>query len=313
MTSSFSYSYFGLNCISNVALPLPENSNASSVDIHVDYEQRSEIRISQPYPPFREFRSDARGWLLQYTDGAGDWGAYHYSAADRRIVMMGSAPPENFIPPLLGAVAAVIWRQRGACVLHGAAVEHGGKAIGLLGPSGSGKSTLTAALLARGCRLVSDDVLVLTAASSGFNVFAGHGRLSLDQPTADMLGLLESKTSEPLTRSGSSKLWLEANVAGGGFQPEATRLAGLYVLEPFDPGKIGTSSIALSAGSATIELLQNIYGSDWIAPQVETDLRLSSSLSSQIAVRRLLRNRSLPELNLTAELIFAEGFKSSFS
>lgn len=57
-------------------------------------------------------------------------------------------------------LAAVL---HGLEVLHASAVALGGRGLALLGPSGAGKTTLAAHLVARGARLVTDDVLAVTA------------------------------------------------------------------------------------------------------------------------------------------------------
>lgn len=51
----------------------------------------------------------------------------------------------------------------GSPVLHGSAVERDGLALVALGNSGSGKSTLAAHLVAAGCRLITDDAVVLSS------------------------------------------------------------------------------------------------------------------------------------------------------
>jgi HprK-related kinase A len=46
-------------------------------------------------------------------------------------------------------------------ILHGAVLEHGGRALLLPAPPGSGKSTLCAALVSRGWRLLSDELTLI--------------------------------------------------------------------------------------------------------------------------------------------------------
>jgi len=59
---------------------------------------------------------------------------------------------------LLGSCMGALLLQRRMLPLHGSALDAGGKAFAIVGPSGAGKSTLAAALAARGCRLLSDDI-----------------------------------------------------------------------------------------------------------------------------------------------------------
>lgn len=63
---------------------------------------------------------------------------------------------------LLHVIWSIVLDERGQASLHGSAVERNGQAIAVLGQSGSGKSTAVLALLDRGWRLLSDDLLAFT-------------------------------------------------------------------------------------------------------------------------------------------------------
>ena len=58
-------------------------------------------------------------------------------------------------------------KQRGLTTLHASAVEAQGGAALFTGVSGAGKSSLLAALVQRGCAMVSDDIAALRAAADG--------------------------------------------------------------------------------------------------------------------------------------------------
>jgi HprK-related kinase A len=77
-------------------------------------------------------------------------------------------------------------------IFHSAVVEKAGRAALLAGPSGSGKSTLCAALLARGWRLLSDELALLDPAQ-------GH-LLPIPRPVAlkgTSIGLIEGLLPAP--------------------------------------------------------------------------------------------------------------------
>jgi hypothetical protein len=60
-----------------------------------------------------------------------------------------------------GSVTAFLLSMRGQTVLHGSAVDVGGRALGFVGKSGQGKSTMAAVFCSVGATLITDDVLPL--------------------------------------------------------------------------------------------------------------------------------------------------------
>jgi hypothetical protein len=71
--------------------------------------------------------------------------------------------------------------------LHATAVETTHGAVAFLGESGYGKSTLAALFVQAGCRLLTDDMLVLTGAQNGFIVQPGPPRIKLYRDIADRI------------------------------------------------------------------------------------------------------------------------------
>lgn len=67
----------------------------------------------------------------------------------------------------LGSAWAAIGYQRGWAMLHGSAVEIGGKAVLLSGAQERGKSTLAAAMAMRGHALLADDLVRVDPARAG--------------------------------------------------------------------------------------------------------------------------------------------------
>lgn len=94
---------------------------------------------------------------------------------------------------LLGHVLSFSLLARGADPLHGTVIDAGGDAIAFVGDCGRGKSTLAAALLARGCRVVTDDVVALRKRGGRWGVHPGIPRLKLAQDVArTVLGRLDA-------------------------------------------------------------------------------------------------------------------------
>ena len=84
--------------------------------------------------------------------------------ASHRVIRWHRGPastPAAVRADLLGRVLALATHVDGALVLHASAVSVDGGAIAFLGPKRAGKSTLATALVRRGARLVTDDMLVV--------------------------------------------------------------------------------------------------------------------------------------------------------
>src|SRR5205807_1718557 len=87
-----------------------------------------------------------------------------------------------------GMVLAAVLRHRGRLVLHANAALTPRGAIAIAGRSGAGKSTTLAALLARGCAMLADDITALRLAADGqVEALPGVARVHLTQAAADGL------------------------------------------------------------------------------------------------------------------------------
>lgn len=110
-------------------------------------------------------------------------------AGDRIDVYAGHEPRvDTAYTYLISQVISVALLQRGVETLHASAVAFDDRGIVLVGDSGYGKSTLTAALLERGARLVTDDLLVIEKREDTFFIVPGATRIKLHPDTAHALG-----------------------------------------------------------------------------------------------------------------------------
>ena len=129
---------------------------------------RSEIHISRV---LEEHSSENNNCELvqakQIAHGVSfDWdaiGRYEIcSGRTIRVIPRKNTTQEIARVPLFGLALAAVLQQNNLLVLHGSSVEINGSALIILGEKGFGKSTLTAALLRRGHRLISDDLVAIS-------------------------------------------------------------------------------------------------------------------------------------------------------
>lgn len=116
-----------------------------------------------------------------------------YLVRDGREVIIDTKQPEGTPDVslfMLGSVFGFLCLQRGLLPLHASCVTFGGRTIAFAGPSGVGKSTMAALLLARGAKLLSDDVTVIDVnAASGPVVRPSFPRQKLWQDTLRALAI----------------------------------------------------------------------------------------------------------------------------
>ncbi|MGA7673660.1 MAG: hypothetical protein WCA78_01280 [Rhizomicrobium sp.] len=131
---------------------------------------------------------------------------------------------------VLGAAFGILLHQRGALVLHGAAVANGGRAIAICGRSGAGKSTLAAALCRDGCSFVADDICVITLDEQLRPVVLPDGRqMKLWKESIDKLGLAPRQGSP--VRETFEKYFIDSSSSNA--TPHG--LSAIYVLREARP------------------------------------------------------------------------------
>jgi hypothetical protein len=131
---------------------------------------------------------------------------------------------------ILGASFGILLHQRGALVLHGAAVAEDGNAIAICGHSGAGKSTLAAALCRDGFEFVADDICVVSPDAGRRPIVLPDGRqLKLWRESIDKLELA-GRQGEAV-HSHFEKYFIEPEASAA----TAPRLSVIYVLSEARP------------------------------------------------------------------------------
>lgn len=163
---SFDYSLCGLRVASALALPdlLPWSGEIRPADIEITLGPVPARLPEATYrAPFLQLAGKDQARVEIHAVAA-----YHVEHG-RRITVAPTSGGEGGAVGLflLRAAFPIAWMQRGLYVMRASTVEIDGHAVALAGVSGIGKSTLTAALIAAGHRLLSDDVSVIDADAAG--------------------------------------------------------------------------------------------------------------------------------------------------
>jgi hypothetical protein len=146
------------------------------------------------------------------------------------------ASPRDASIFVLGVSFGILLHQRGALVLHGAAVARDGQALAICGASGDGKSTLATALCREGFEFVADDICAVSLDEAGRPVVWPDGRqLKLWREAIERLNVRARQGAA--VRDGIEKYYIGAPATA----LAAPRLKAVYVLgqtRPPNPERI---------------------------------------------------------------------------
>lgn len=221
--------------------------------------------------------------------------AYEYRAGDRCLSVTASLPWEICAEPLAGLVCGVLLGLEGRTLLHGAGLKLGDSSFALLGASGHGKSTLAAALVREGASLLTEDLLVLDHAPSGWLVEPGAPSLHLLEDAYEALGA-QAAGAAPKVREGKFAIPMPAAVAG------KAPLTTLYILDPPAPDA-PARLIRLTGRRALLRVMDHLYGAAWIRAAGEADLRFCAALAAEVPVHALSRPWRLDQVPETAAML----------
>lgn len=160
-------------------------------------------------------------------------GVARYLLEQGRRVVIAAEPDaaEDEVRAFLGTVIfGALLHQREDLVLHGSAVEIGGRAVAFLGFSGLGKSTLAAGFRQRGHAVLTDDLCVVRPrAAGGWEVVPSFPHMKLWLDSLEQLGLSADGLRRIRSKEAKRALPVVEN-----FATTARPLAKLYVLRRSD-------------------------------------------------------------------------------
>lgn len=188
-----------------------------------------------------------------------------FAVGPRQIWAVEHDPDYGFTTEihLLGTVLAVWLERAGRPALHASAVVVDGAAMGFMSGNRGGKTSVAAALMERGHRLLTDDILAIDVESPGVTAQPGYPQMRMwPQEAERFIGGVESL---PLANPAYDKRRIPVGDDGiGAFDPEPRPLAVLYRLvrrPAWSEGRVAIS--ALSGSTAVMELLEQSFTADF--------------------------------------------------
>ena len=225
---------------------------------------------------------------------------------DGRVVIgrpLDEAPPEAFHAYLLGQALSFALVKQGFDPLHATTVTIDGAAVAFLGESGYGKSALGAAFVQAGHRLLTDDLLVLTARGTGFEAQPGPSRIKLFPRVArHVLG--KGATGTPISKA-TPKLVIPLEDCQRQRGPAPVK--ALYALA--SPGRVDGRVIIrrLSKRQAHMSLLRNTFNTAVTDPaRLGRQFALAASIAEAVPIKVLAYPRTFAALPAVRDAILAD-------
>jgi hypothetical protein len=228
-------------------------------------------------------------------------GAGAFLVRHGREIVVDARPDADprFIAHLIaGPALAVVLHQRGRLVLHASAVSVGGEIVAFLGHSGCGKSTVAAALHARGCTLVTDDVLATDATAETPVGYPGFPGVKLWPGVIDVIKELND-AFEPQSAL-HPQIDKRAYGAGRNFSTQPLPFRRLYTLSEGAEARVEE----IEPRAALVEMIRHTFTARVLtSAQTAPHFTQCARLASKVRARRLVSPRSPSELVALAELI----------
>ena len=226
-------------------------------------------------------------------------------SADARTIeylALDGATDESLTTYLLGQVLSFSLLSRGSEPLHATAVVIDGEAVAFLGDCGYGKSTLGAAFLARGFRILTDDILALEVRDGRWFALAGPPRLKLFPSVARKI---LARADGMHLNTGTSKLLLPLSGREASSRP--IPLKALYVLP--GPGRRPTriGITALEGAKAFLEITRAAFNLIRVdRARLTSQFNTATRLVRDVPLRRLAYPLNLSRLDDVCNAVIAD-------
>ncbi|WP_227394759.1 aldolase [Jeotgalibacillus aurantiacus] len=193
---------------------------------------------------------------------------------------------------LLGTCMGAILMQRKVLPLHGSAVIIGGLAYAVVGESGAGKSTLARALMKRGYKLISDDILPIQFKEGVPYITSSYAQQKLWVESLDLFKMDTEPYESIMARE------TKYNVpAGHHFYDGEVELAGIFELSKSERTDI--TLIEINGLQTFPVLFQHTYRKSFLERMglTEWHFNVTAQLAASVQIYKLNR----PQHKITAE------------
>lgn len=299
------YIAYGLDVDSDIPLPglLPTSvSRVCQPDVPESPDKCVQIRLGCVTVPERPQDPRWRGHSCVAV--APDDAYLHWDAVGSIHVQEGSrltVQPAVGVEPgllhlhILGPAFALLLHQRGDLVLHASCIAAGGRGAAFLGGSYAGKSTMAAAMYARGCTVVADDVTTVATHEDGLLAYPSLPLLKLWPEALRALG--EDPDTLPVLHSRVEK---RSRTVIQAFASCPISVQTAYVLVDGDALRIET----LTPREACTELIRHSYCARLIQlTDPDAHLKRCARFLQFATVRKLERPRDLRLLSAVAQAV----------
>lgn len=314
------YKVYGLRVDAGVVLPglLREQGSASAeVRIHLDAWPGEVAHMRGATPFYVNGERTSSGAPTLVVDAAPNGSHYRLRYADGFEFAIDGAGTQvwsrwpsalteaDALTYLLNPVLGFVLRLRGVTALHASAIVIDDEAVVLVGPWGAGKSTTAAALAARGCPVLADDIVALGDYTGRLTAYPAYAHLRL-WPESGALLFGSSDALPPLTPTWDKRR-LDLDQPGYRMQTEPTPLRAVYVLASRTDGPDAPRTEIMDRSSALLSLVTNVYSAAIpLAAARSHDLTLLGELVRQIPVRRILPHADPSRLGELCDTLVAD-------
>lgn len=293
----YDYRTYGLRVSSEVPLCLPSASDGPP-DVRVRF-GAVERPCPSDLPPGEGCWRAASGRASYSWSNVGD--VEVRDGAEVVVDPAETADEDDLRLAVLGPLLATVLHQRGLLVLHASAVAGPGGAVAVAAHSGTGKSTTAGALVDRGYRLVTDDVLAVDLGGPAPTVVPGGSGVKLWPASAEALG----RPARSLPTIGARYVKRVWDVERGA---TPVPLRALYVLEAaLEEPENGAAVEPLGRPRAVGEVMSRSYCSELLRLHgADRNLAQAADLVRRVPVVVLRRGPSLDRFGEWASRVAAD-------